>query len=383
MANPLQLYVHVPFCEKKCHYCDFASWELPAARQRPWTQVLLQEMAARGEGLSQRPVRTVFFGGGTPSVLASEFLEALVLDLRSRFDCSQVEEWSIECNPSSLNREKLNLFHDLGFNRISLGVQSFDGEELKRLGRVHSPEGAHAALRTLAEDGRFAFSGDLIFGQPQQDVKSFLHNLESLLAYHPQHLSFYGLTIETGTEFDRLAHLGQIQMPEAEAYNDQYLRGVELLASHGYDRYEVSNFAKPGFACRHNQGYWDGVEYLALGPGAHSWLGGERLEAPRAFEDYLAWGEAGFPRASCQIETVGQDSRIAERVFLSLRQGKGLDLAALRRDFQIAFGEATLGKWLKPGWLRLQGEHLLLHGEGWLLLDEIAADLLAKAMPIA
>jgi len=378
VSAPLQLYVHIPFCEKKCHYCDFASWELPASRQRPWTETLLREMEIRGQGLEKRAVRTVFFGGGTPSVLAPEFLEALVLALRSRFDCSKVEEWTIECNPSSLNRAKLSALKELGFTRVSLGVQSFDAGELKRLGRVHSPEGAHAALRALAEFGHFAFSGDLIFGQPEQSLASFLQSLETMLTYDPSHVSFYGLTIEAGTEFDRLAHAGRLRLPDPEAYNAQYLAGVEFLAERGYQRYEVSNFAKPGLACRHNQGYWNEVEYLALGPGAHSLLAGNRMEAPRGFEEYLQWGADGFPLSSCGLDVLDGDSRLAERIFLSLRQAQGLDIQALCRDFQIVIPAPTLDKWLKAGMLEKSGNQVKLIGEGWLLLDEIASDLLAK-----
>jgi oxygen-independent coproporphyrinogen III oxidase len=379
--SPLQLYVHVPFCEKKCHYCDFASWELPAARQRPWTETLLREIETRGKGLEGRPIRTVFFGGGTPSVLASEFLESLVLSLRSRFDFSQVEELSIECNPSSLNRDKLNFFHDLGFTRISLGVQSFHEAELKRLGRVHSPEGARAALQCLADDGRFEFSGDLIFGQPGQTLSSFLSSLETLLSYDPTHISFYGLTIEGGTEFDRQAQAGTLSLPEAEQYNAQYLAGVELLASRGYERYEVSNFAKPGKACLHNQGYWDGIEYLALGPGAHSLLGDMRLASPRGFEEYLQWGAQGFPAEQCEQDRLDSEALIAERVFLSLRQAKGLELAQMENDFAVSLPYATQQKWFSAEAIRFESGRIFLHDHGWLMLDEISADFLAHLQP--
>lgn len=376
-SRPLQLYVHVPFCEKKCHYCDFASWELPAARQRPWTETLLREIEVRGQGLAGRPIRTVFFGGGTPSVLAGEFLESLVLALRSRFDCTQTEEWSIECNPSSLNRDKLNFFNGLGFTRISLGVQSFHEAELKRLGRVHSPEGAHAALQCLAEDGRFDFSGDLIFGQPGQTTASFLSNLETLLRYDPTHISFYGLTIEGGTEFEKQAKSGTLVLPEPELYNEQYLDGVALLRSRGYNRYEVSNFAKPGKACRHNQGYWDGIDYLALGPGAHSLLGDMRLASPRGFEEYLAWGEQGFPLQSCEQDQLDRDALLAERIFLSLRQAKGLNLDALQKDFSVTLPDAVRQKWQAAQAIRFDAGRIMLHERGWLMLDEISADFLA------
>lgn len=380
--EPLQLYVHVPFCEKKCHYCDFASWELPASRQRPWTETLLHEIQVRGQGLNHRPIRTVFFGGGTPSVLAPEFLEALVLGLKSHFDCSEVEEWSIECNPSSLNREKLNSIHDLGFRRVSMGVQSFHASELKRLGRVHSPEGAQAALQCLVQDERFAFSGDLIFGQPGQTLVSFTQSLERLMVYQPTHVSFYGLTIEAGTEFDKQAQAGHLSLPEPEAYNEQYLAGVEFLRQHGLHRYEVSNFAKPGFECKHNQGYWDGVEYLALGPGASSLLNGVRTTSPKGFDDYMQWGSNGFSSLSCERDILDQDAALAERLFLKLRQAKGLSIQKLSQDFKVQIPTEVLNKWSKAKCISIQADQLTLVGEGWLLLDEIVSDLLAKLRPL-
>ena len=149
MAAPLQLYVHVPFREKKCHYCDFASWELPVVQQRRWTEVILKELAARAPLAQGRPVDTIFFGGGTPSLLATEFLERIVAAIQSLYDLSRLREMSIECNPSSLKKEKLDLYHRLGFTRMSIGIQSFHAEELARLGRVHSPETARQALETV------------------------------------------------------------------------------------------------------------------------------------------------------------------------------------------------------------------------------------------
>ena len=181
MSKALQLYVHVPFCEKKCHYCDFASWELPAVQQRRWTDVILKELAARAPLAEGRPVDTIFFGGGTPSLLATEFLERIVADIRSLYDLSRLREMSIECNPSSLKKEKLDLYHRLGFTRMSIGIQSFHADELTRLGRVHTPETARQALETVGADGRFQFSGDLIFGVPGQTEASFLASLSSLL----------------------------------------------------------------------------------------------------------------------------------------------------------------------------------------------------------
>ncbi len=383
MSFPIQLYVHVPFCEKKCHYCDFASWELPAVQQRRWTEIILKEIAVRAPLAQGRPVDTVFFGGGTPSLLATEFLERILAEIRSLYDLSRLREMSIECNPSSLKKEKLDLYHRLGFTRMSIGIQSFHADELIRLGRVHTPQAARLALETLAADGRFQFSGDLIFGVPGQTEKSFLASLEILIALGPDHVSFYGLTIEDGTEFARQQASGVLIMPEDGIYNVMYTAGVAMLRRHGYHRYEVSNFCKPGKPSLHNQGYWNGVEYLAFGPGAHSLYAGKRTVSPRSFEGYLDWGVGGFAPAACTEEILSADNLVSEAVLLGLRQSDGVHLGRLR-EMGFTLPEDVLGKWEKVGMLSRDGGAIRLIDEGWLFLDEIGSDLLArgKAAPV-
>ncbi len=372
--DPIQLYIHVPFCEKKCHYCDFASWELPAVQQRRWFEIIMRELDFKAPLAQNRKVDTVFFGGGTPSLLAVEFLEKIREKIFTLYDLSQLREMSIECNPSSLNQDKLNLYHQLGFTRLSLGVQSFHSEELTRLGRVHTVETAGKALKTVAEDGRFQFSGDLIFGVPGQTEDSFLESLKILLSYDPDHISFYGLTIEEGTEFAKQKASGALVLPEDGIYNGMYLKGVDLLAKAGYWRYEVSNFSKADRPCKHNLGYWNGVEYLAFGPGAHEYYAEKRKISPRSFEEYIAWGQGGFQDELCQIETLTPDNLFSEAVLLGLRQGSGLDLAKAK----IKLPESVLQKWEKVGMILREENRVRLIGEGWLFLDEIGSDFLAR-----
>lgn len=375
--NPIQLYVHVPFCEKKCHYCDFASWELPAVQQRRWAEILLKELEKRAPDGKGRKVDTIFFGGGTPSLLATEFLERIVARLRDLYDLSQVREMSIECNPSSLTKEKLELYHKLGFTRLSLGIQSFHAAELTRLGRVHTVETAGKALETVAADGRFQFSGDLIFGVPGQTEESFLYSLRTLLSYKPDHVSFYGLTIEDGTEFAKQQASGALVLPEDGTYNGMYIAGVKLLEESGYQRYEVSNFSKPGRPCFHNVGYWTGVEYLAFGPGAHGLFANRRAVSPRSFEGYLEWGARGFDEESCVSEILTSENLVSEAVLLGLRQGGGVDLDKLR-GLGFTLPQETLRKWEKVGMIVRDGGTIRLIDEGWLFLDEIGSDFLAR-----
>lgn len=379
MALPLQLYVHVPFCEKKCHYCDFASWELPAVQQRRWTEVVLAELEARAPLAAGRSIDTVFFGGGTPSLLAPEFMQRIVERMRERYDLSRVREMSLECNPSSLKSDRLDLYHALGFDRASIGIQSFHASELARLGRVHTVETAKAALATVFRDGRFRFSGDLIFGVPGQTEASFLESLRTLLSFSPDHVSFYGLTIEEGTEFAKQKAAGTLVMPEDGAYNAMYESGVALLEQAGYRRYEVSNFCRDGRASLHNQGYWNGAEYLAFGPGAHSFFEGRRAVSPRDFEGYLEWGGAGFPESGCAVEVLTPENRLAEAIMLGLRQATGLDLEGLREATGAGIPEAAARKWETLGMACRESGRFRLIGEGWLFLDEIGSDLLARS----
>jgi putative oxygen-independent coproporphyrinogen III oxidase len=376
---PIQLYIHVPFCEKKCHYCDFASWELPAVQQRRWTEVLVRELEKRAVLGQGRWVDTVFFGGGTPSLLATEFLDRIVQRMRSLYDISRMREMSIECNPSSLTKEKLQLYHELGFTRLSLGIQSFHASELSRLGRVHTVETAGLALETVAADGRFQFSGDLIFGVPGQTEATFLQSLRTLLSYKPDHVSFYGLTIEAGTEFAKQQQSGALVLPEDGTYNEMYTKGVELLRVNDYERYEVSNFSRPGRPCFHNVGYWNSIEYLAFGPGAHQFFGNRRDVSPKSFEGYLEWGSRDFDAGSCESEELTLENRISEAVLLGLRQGRGFSIEALSLMGFRAHAE-TLRKWEKVGMLEQANGYVTLVDEGWLFLDEIGSDLLARGI---
>jgi oxygen-independent coproporphyrinogen-3 oxidase len=376
----LQLYVHVPFCEKKCHYCDFASWESPAVTQKKWLATALAEIdhAGRGEWGGVK-VSTVFFGGGTPSVVPAVYLEKLVAKLGENFDLSDVGEMTLEANPSSLTHDKLKAWRALGFHRVSLGVQSFHQDELTLLGRVHSPETAISGLELLSSEPGLRYSADLIFGLPGQTPERFLSNLETLLQFNPQHISFYGLTIEEGTEFDRRHKAGHLVLPEGDHYQDMYNKGVALLAARGLERYEVSNFAVRGQECRHNEGYWNGAPFLAFGPGAHGFDGERRWENPHDLQDYLAWGDAGFPETAREWDILDADARLTEAVSLGLRQARGFSLREIEGTFGVTWPDSVFAKWEQGACVVRENGRVRLLEAGWPLLDEFAADLLAKA----
>jgi oxygen-independent coproporphyrinogen-3 oxidase len=360
---------------------------LPAVRQKDFTEAVIADIEAAGlrlrSGGEQRKIRTLFFGGGTPSVLAPKYLEAIVQMLESSFDFTGIEERSMEVNPSSIHPDKLSAWRGMGFHRFSLGVQSFDATELEAMGRAHDPAGAHAALSLLASTPGIQFSGDLIFGLPNQSPETFWSHLRTLLEYQPGHVSFYGLTIEAGTEFDKRHRSGKIALPPPDRYNQASAGGVEVLAQAGYSRYEVSNFSRPGFECKHNQGYWDGVEYAGFGPGAHSFHGRRRTSAPGTFEGYLDWVRTGFLESGLEIDLLDDESLLAEAVSLALRQSKGLASIGWEQRWGRRWPLSRSKKWVDTGMAQLEDSgQFRLQGEGWALLDEIAADLLAGMRPV-
>jgi len=311
-------------------------------------------------------------------VVPVSYLEAIVRKLGENFDLSQVREMTLEANPSSLTTDKLKGWKDLGFGRVSLGVQSFHTDELELLGRVHSVDSARTALEVLSSDSGFRFSADLIFGLPGQTPERFIASLKSLLEYNPAHVSFYGLTVEEGTEFARRQALGTLKLPDGEIYRSLYTQGVALLQEHGLERYEVSNFARPGQECQHNQGYWNGIPYLAFGPGAHGFDGVRRWMNPHDLEDYLRWGEKGFPDSERVWDDLDDEARLVEAVSLGLRQREGFSTEDAEGRFGAHWPDSVISRWEKPGYLERAQDRLRLRGEGWLVLDEICADLLAK-----
>jgi len=371
--GPIGLYVHVPFCGSKCHYCDFASWVDKGGQEALWISTLEQELSLRRRQLGNRPLDTIFIGGGTPSVLAPSTLERLCRAIAA-FPRTPACEWSCEGNPGSLDREKLAILKAHGVDRISLGVQSLDETLLKRMGRAHDATQALEACE-LAESSGLRWNADLIFAVPGQTLDSFLESLASLVRHGARHISFYGLTIEAGTEFSKAVQAGKLAEVDEDEYARMYLEGAQYLEAEGILRYEVSNFACPGEECRHNQGYWrrDGA-WLAAGNAAHGYLPWKRWSAPRGLEAWLQWGSAGFPVTGTSVEVLAPPERYTESWFLGLRTREGVDLSLLREEFGPRLDEARLKRWLDSGTLVRNGDTVRLQGEGWLLLDTVAAD---------
>jgi oxygen-independent coproporphyrinogen-3 oxidase len=368
------LYVHVPFCERKCAYCDFASWAGRGDEEPRWLDRIERELELRGSQATG-PVSSVFFGGGTPSALSEAGLERLCRAVSDNLRLDAAAEWSMEANPLSLTREKLAVARNLGVNRISLGVQSFDPSLLSRMGRAHDADQAREALDLVAASG-LRWSADLIFALPGQTLEQFLSSLETLLEWSPSHVSFYGLTLEPGTDFWKEHEAGTLAEADEDLYADMYGAGVKRLAAAGIHRYEVSNFAAPGEECRHNQAYWDtGSAWLAAGNAAHGYAPHLRWRNPRGLSAWYDWADQGFPLQGLIAEDLDTEQRWTEEWFLGLRQAAGVDLARLEREYAKDPPRAAIARRIAAGQVEVVGGKVRLVGDGWLLLDAIAVEL--------
>ena len=338
-TKPVSLYLHFPFCERKCRYCDFLSGPASDEARENYMQLLCREIALRREEV-KGPVDTIFIGGGTPSLMTPSQLSRLMETIYDTFQISADEsdpeiniEISMEINPGTADREKLSAYRRTGVNRLSIGVQSFSDAELQLLGRIHS---AYQARKIFGEARKAGFDNinlDLMSALPGQKVSDWEKTLLQTVSLGPEHISAYSLIIEEGTPF---SHMQLPQLPTEEEDRAMYHLTKDLLGEYGYRRYEISNYARAGYACRHNCGYWTGHEYLGLGLGASSYISGERFRNPADMASYAKAVEEGDPAAlRCEREILTPNEQMEEFMFLGLRMTEGVSVPA----FEERFGE--------------------------------------------
>lgn len=335
-GESLGIYVHIPFCQEKCHYCDFLSFGGQGrGAQQDYVKALIQEIRSYGSDLSRRRVESVFLGGGTPSLLQEDLIREIMLELKANFSLAEDAEITIEANPGTIRKEKLIAYRQAGVNRLSIGVQSAEEELLRTLGRIHSWKEFLDCYSWAREAGFTNINCDLMFAVPDQTEALWQHTLDAVLALKPppEHISFYSLQLEEGTEFDRLHQEGRLTLTEDETDRRMYWSAAKQLAQHGYDHYEISNAAKPGYASRHNLRYWTFGDYLGLGLGAHSFVNGVRFSNTTVMEEYCN----NAARVVWQHENSRQDD-VEEYLFTGLRLHQGISLD----DFQRHFGEKIL-----------------------------------------
>lgn len=370
------VYIHIPFCLSKCRYCGFNSTPAPSIEQvERYCRALQQEI--RISKFEFRNLTTVYFGGGTPTVLDPKNISGIISALREKSGIREEAEVTIEANPETVDPTKLRSLWDMGFNRLSLGVQSFDDGTLKFLGRVHDCKKALQAFEQARRAGFNNVGIDLIYGVPEQGLGQWRSELEKAAELDPEHISAYSLTYEPGTEFTAWRDSGRIMPCQEELEAEMFLTAIDILDKAGYQHYEVSNFAKPGYRSRHNLNYWKCGDYLGLGAGAHSHQGGRRWANVVPYAEYSEMIEKGG-KAIAFEETLTREQRLFEAIFLGLRMVEGIGI----KEFNGRWGLSPLdykpeawNKLLCEGMATLTGTNLRLSARGMLLADGILSEL--------
>ncbi len=372
------LYIHIPFCKSKCLYCSFSSFSGKQLLHDRYTAALVKELEIKGEQGAKRPVlRSVFIGGGTPSCLSAKLMDRITSAVAGYFQLDSRVEFSIEVNPESVTQEKLQRLRETGVNRISFGIQTFNNEHLRRLGRVHN---AQMAVESVLWAERAGFSNiniDLMYGLPEQGPSDHLYNLEQSLSLPIQHLSIYQLTIEDGTAFHRFMNSGTISLPADDVIEEMDSITAEVTANAGLHRYEISNYALPHCQCRHNLRYWENRQYMGVGSSAVSYQDGRRVNNepdPGMYCESMEQGRVPIRES----ETLSRENSLKETVIMGLRLTRGIHMATVNNRFGIDilefYGDSllTLRKRALIDW---DDEYLYLTADGLRFANTVMSTL--------
>jgi oxygen-independent coproporphyrinogen-3 oxidase len=366
------IYLHIPFCRQACHYCNF-HFSTSLARKNDFISALLKEIVTRKDYLEGEAVETVYFGGGTPSLLTAEEIKSILDGLRSVFSIVPEAEITLEANPDDITTTRLRSWRQAGVNRLSIGVQSFFEEDLRWMNRAHDANQALDCIRQALEEGFDNISIDLIYGGPTLPDSHWRENVERAIDLGVPHLSCYALTVEPRTALDTLIRRHEMSDVSPEDQARQFLLLMDWTAAAGYEHYEISNFALPGHRSRHNSAYWQGRKYLGLGPSAHSYNGVSREWNIANNARYIS-----APGLVAEKEVLTPEQQLNEYIMISLRTAEGIDLATLARRFGPLRAEGLrqqAEKYIQGATIRVESGRLQLTKEGKLLADGIAGDL--------
>lgn len=374
------LYIHVPFCTRKCGYCDFFSVEYDEDLVERYLNALEKEIQFYSEKL--RALKTVYIGGGTPAVLSENGLERFLNAVSGNIRLKDGYEFTIEANPGTLSDKKIDIMKNYLINRISIGVQSFNDEMLATLGRSHNAQEAEDAIRLVS--GKFAnISIDLIYGIPGQDVAFWEETLKRTTSYNPTHISAYELTPEEGTPLFSGITAKKIKMPEEESILRMYEKAAGILSDSGYNHYEISNYALSGFESMHNLNYWRRGEYIGLGPSAHSFLDGTRYKNAVSIMDYCQKLDSGIAPFE-DVTALSDADEIKEMIFLGLRVAEGIDLGKIVEkashliDTEIEYDKVVDGlmPYVDKGFLRIGNDRLSITEKGFALSSTLIVEIM-------
>lgn len=371
----LGLYLHIPFCRSKCLYCDFCSFPHPKEDVvEGYVKRLCRDLEHWAQRCGDYTVDTVYFGGGTPTLLPPDRLSHILETVEGCYKIDTGAEITLECNPATGNADGFSILRKSGFNRISIGLQSAHTDELKRLGRRHDFSQFRNTYEEIRRAGFENVSVDVMFGLPEQSSDRFLSTLEQACALSPEHISAYGLSVEEGTPFSILQSRGQLTLPDEEETRSMYFEGVRLLDSHGYVQYEISNFAKAGYQSRHNLKYWSCEEYLGFGPAAYSDFCGERFGNSRDLFAYIEGKDIVAER-----DAISHTERMNEYVMLRMRLCEGVSA----KDFETRFGRsfedlfgARLSRYQKGGFVKKTDDGYAFTLEGMYVSNAILSEVL-------
>ena len=378
MADKLGIYIHIPFCRSKCDYCDFYSLAGRDDRMDQYQKALLSHIKETAPLAQDFPVDTIYIGGGTPSYYGAKRLKELLGVIRKLYKVEKDAEVTVECNPDSVDVKSLKILRKAGVNRLSMGMQSANACELERIHRIHTPQQVNEAATAARKAGFTNLSLDLIYGLPGQTMDSWKATVEHALSLIPQHLSCYGLKVEEGTPLAARVAQGEV-LPDDDQQADLYLWTVGRLERAGYPQYEISNFAKPGFASRHNLRYWLTQPYIGFGPGAHSDFGGRRYSFVRDLDAYIRGVLQGGDIID-ESEIIPKRERCGEYLMLRLRTVQGINEQEYRSTYFMDFAplQARLEQFRAQGWAEQTDGRWHFTPKGFLLSNQLIGDLLER-----
>ena len=373
------IYIHIPFCATKCYYCAFNTYTFHREQAKAYLQALRTEMALYVP--ETQPLQTIFIGGGTPSILSVNSLKQLFAAIHQYFQITSDAEITVECNPGTVDSEKLSMMKDNGVNRLSFGLQAMQDETLKQLGRIHSVAEFLESYRLARENGFQNINIDIIFALPNQTMDAWQETLSGVISLDPEHISAYNLVMEETTPFYEWWQAGKLHLPTEDTEADMFQYTLETLTAHGYTHYEICNFAKPNRSARHNLVYWDNHPCIGLGAGAAGYINGLRYSNIRGIAPYIK-KLAEHKKPIADTERLVGNAEKAETLMLALRKQEGISLEAYKNrfgeDIEVAFGN-TLKKWIDRQLLERTATHFRLTHRGLFLANEVFVELLGKS----
>lgn len=369
------IYIHIPFCKTRCSYCDFYSSTDIAVKDQLVT-CLCKELQAEKQYMGDEAIETIYFGGGTPSLLDEKDFKAIFYTIHRYFDTSECLEVTLEANPDDLSLDYILMLKKFPFNRISIGIQSFINKELQLINRRHSSEQAIEAVKLCQRNGFENISIDLIYGYPSQTINNLSTSIDKMLEINPTHISAYHLSYEKGTVIEQKLARKEVQAVDEETSNEMYRLLVSKLKTHGYIQYEISNFAKPGFESKHNSSYWSGKKYLGIGPSAHSYNGASRKWNISSIKEYIKGIEENT--TIYKLEVLSLHDRYNDYIITSLRTMQGASIKKIQNEFGdelLTYFMKNASNFLENKTLKIINNYVIIADEGIFLSDGIIADL--------